>query len=71
MWLKLWHEHRGSVAGLMIGLLLGFIYLLTGFWNMLVFAAIVFIAYFAGKHYTKLDSVLAEVAQRLLERFRK
>ncbi len=71
MWSNLWNDHRGSIAGLLIGLLLGFIYLIAGFWNMLVFAAIVFIAYLTGKHYARLDTVIAELAQRLLERFRK
>jgi hypothetical protein len=70
MWKQLWDEQRGSVVGLGSGLLLGFIYLFAGFWNMLVFAFIVAIAYVAGKHYATLELFLQEWTQRLMDRFR-
>jgi hypothetical protein len=70
MWNQIWHEHQGSIVGLVSGLLLGFIYLFTGFWNMLVFTFIVFFAFIAGKHYSKLDSFLQILVERVWNRFR-
>ena len=70
MWNELWNEHRSSIVGISIGLLLGFIYLFSGFWNMLVFEFIVFVAYSIGKNYALIDGVLLEMVKRLMERFR-
>lgn len=66
MWKELWHEHRGGTLGLAGGLLLGFIYLFVGFWDMLMFAFIVFLTFLVGKYYDRLDAFL----QLLLERYR-
>ncbi|MVP00154.1 MULTISPECIES: DUF2273 domain-containing protein [Paenibacillus] len=49
---RLWQEHPGTIAGAAGGLLLGLVYLIAGFWDMLIFAFIVFLGYYIGK---KLD----------------
>lgn len=71
MWKELWQEHRGAMIGVMAGLLLGFVYLLAGFWHMLMFAAIVFISFLIGKHYQLTGEYVNELAERLIDRFRK
>lgn len=52
MWKDLWEGHRGKLLGAGFGFLLGLLYLIVGFWDMLIFAFIVFIGYYMGK---KLD----------------
>jgi uncharacterized membrane protein len=72
MWRELWEFHKGKCAGLIAGVVLGIIYLVVGFWDMLIFAFIVFIGYYVGK---RLDQGLpfpdvAELWRRLSERWR-
>lgn len=52
VWKDLWENHRGKLLGGAYGFFLGFLYLTVGFWDMLIFAFIVFIGYYMGK---KLD----------------
>lgn len=52
MWKELWEGHRGKLLGAGFGFFLGLLYLIVGFWDMLIFAFIVFIGYYMGK---KLD----------------
>jgi uncharacterized membrane protein len=52
MWKYLWESHRGKLLGAAFGFFLGLLYLIVGFWDMLIFAFIVFIGYYMGK---KLD----------------
>lgn len=51
-WKELWDHHQGACIGTLSGIVLGFLYLIVGFWDMLIFAFIVFIGYYMGK---KLD----------------
>ncbi|MFD2672770.1 DUF2273 domain-containing protein [Marinicrinis sediminis] len=46
---ELWSEHKGKLTGLVAGLLLGIIYLIAGFWDMLVFAFLLAVGYWIGK----------------------
>lgn len=46
-------ERKGRTIGVSIGLFLGFLYLIVGFWEMLLFAIIVGIALFAGVAYDR------------------
>jgi len=46
-------ERRGRNTGIAIGLFLGFLYLIAGFWDMLIFAIIVGIALAAGIAYDR------------------
>lgn len=59
MWKELWEHHRGKLLGAAFGFFLGLLYLIVGFWDMLIFAFIVFIGYYMGK---KLDQ-----GERLLQ----
>lgn len=52
MWMELWENHKGKILGAAFGFFLGILYLIVGFWDMLIFAFIVFIGYYMGK---KLD----------------
>jgi uncharacterized membrane protein len=52
MWNELWEHHRGKVVGVAAGVFLGFIYLIFGFWDMLIFAFIVTVGFYIG---SKLD----------------
>jgi len=48
-WKEVWGSHGGRIAGVAFGILLGLIYLISGFWDMLFFALVVFIGYTLGK----------------------
>ncbi|KGE17965.1 DUF2273 domain-containing protein [Paenibacillus wynnii] len=48
-WKEVWGSHGGRIAGVAFGIFLGLIYLLSGFWDMLFFALVVFIGYTLGK----------------------
>lgn len=49
MWKQLWESHGGRIIGVAAGIGLGLIYLIAGFWDMLFFGLVVFIAYQIGK----------------------
>jgi hypothetical protein len=49
MWKELWEFHKGKLLGAGFGFFLGLLYLIVGFWDMLIFAFIVFIGYYMGK----------------------
>ncbi|MFE4711079.1 MULTISPECIES: DUF2273 domain-containing protein [Bacillales] len=48
-WREVWESHGGRIAGVSFGVILGLIYLISGFWDMLFFALVVFIGYTLGK----------------------
>jgi uncharacterized membrane protein len=48
MWSEWLSKHKGKCLGIAAGLLLGFIYLNWGLWDMLIFAFIVYIGYYIG-----------------------
>ncbi|ASA23124.1 DUF2273 domain-containing protein [Paenibacillus donghaensis] len=48
-WREVWESHGGRIAGVAFGFILGLIYLIVGFWDMLFFALVVFIGYKLGK----------------------
>ena len=49
MWNELWASHRGTCIGVASGVFFGLIYLIFGFWDMLIFAFIVYTGYAIGK----------------------
>ncbi|GGF87103.1 DUF2273 domain-containing protein [Paenibacillus abyssi] len=49
MWREFWITYAGRITGVATALLLGFIYLFSGFWDMLFFALLLWIGYFFGK----------------------
>ncbi|MHA0855561.1 DUF2273 domain-containing protein [Paenibacillus sp. CMAA1364] len=48
-WKEVWESHGGRIGGLAGGIALGIVYLISGFWDMLFFALVVFIGYIFGK----------------------
>ncbi|WP_166239165.1 DUF2273 domain-containing protein [Paenibacillus turpanensis] len=48
MWKELWERHRGKTTGTAAGMFFGFIYLIWGFWDMLVFAFLMLVGYYFG-----------------------
>lgn len=50
-------ERRGRAIGASVGLFLGLLYLIVGFWDMLFFAIIVGIALWAGDAYDRGASI--------------
>jgi uncharacterized membrane protein len=51
MWNEWFNNHRGKAVGVIAGIFFGFIYLIWGLWDMLIFAFIVFIGYYIGKRF--------------------
>lgn len=72
MWNELWEKHRGKCIGAASGVFFGFIYLIWGFWDMLIFAFIVFIGYYVGKKLDRGERMLEvdELWQWLTERWK-
>jgi uncharacterized membrane protein len=58
MWRDLWAKHKGGLVGLAAGLFFGIIYLLSGFWDMLVVAFIMLVCWLIGKKYDENGTVL-------------
>ncbi|MBD8497732.1 DUF2273 domain-containing protein [Paenibacillus arenosi] len=50
MWEQLWESHSGRIIGIVAGIGLGIVYLLSGFWDMLFVALLVFTCYNLGKN---------------------
>ncbi|MDR6224650.1 DUF2273 domain-containing protein [Desmospora profundinema] len=46
---QLWETHRGRLTGLVIGLILGLIYLIAGFWKAIGFGAFLLAGYLIGQ----------------------
>lgn len=69
----MWESHRGRIVGSIAGVLFGIIYLVSGFWDMLFFALVVFIGYTFGKRKDLHQGFLVpmrEAMQWLSERWR-
>lgn len=72
-WKALWESHGGRIAGVAFGLVLGLVYLISGFWDMLFFALVVFIGYSLGKRKDEPpapDFQWGSVWRRLTDRWR-
>lgn len=69
MWLEWAWSHKGALLGTAFGLLLGFVYLAVGLWDMLVFAAIVFLGYHIGKKQDNREDLRDVLARILPEKF--
>jgi uncharacterized membrane protein len=73
LWKEMWGSHRGRIVGIASGILFGIIYLISGFWDMLFFALVVFVGYTFGKRKDLQQGSLfqyKEVVQWLSERWR-
>lgn len=51
MWNELWERHKGRLTGVAAGLFLSIIYLISGFWDMLIVAFIVSIGLYVGSRF--------------------
>jgi len=73
MWRELWSNYWKRIIGAAVGLFFGFIYLFTGFWDMLFVALLVAVGYWVGKQ-KEMNNGTAHSWQRLwysvLDRFR-
>ncbi|WP_058303720.1 DUF2273 domain-containing protein [Gorillibacterium timonense] len=72
MWRELWEKHSGKLIGTASGLILGIVYLIAGFWDMLIFAFLVFIGYYVGRKLDRREPLFEreELLQWLTERWR-
>ncbi|MEF3301929.1 DUF2273 domain-containing protein [Paenibacillus sp. GYB003] len=51
MWNELWDKRKGLLIGVASGLFLGIVYLISGFWDMLIVAFIISVCAYAGGKY--------------------
>ena len=72
MWPENWNQYKGRIIGIVCGVFFGMIYLVKGFWDMLIVAFILFVCYFFGKKADEKQQwiQIAEIWQRLMDRWR-
>ncbi|MDQ0058289.1 DUF2273 domain-containing protein [Paenibacillus harenae] len=73
VWRELWAAYWKRIIGAAAGLLLGIIYLISGFWDMLIVGFLVAIGYWIGKHKESSDGPLLpwqKLWDSLRDRFR-
>ncbi|MNI05176.1 hypothetical protein D3C73_581220 [compost metagenome] len=73
MWNELWEQHRGKLIGAAAGVVLGFIYLICGFWDMLIFAFIVTVGYYIGTKIDRKEEILSieDIWRNLTQKWRR
>ncbi|WP_404823747.1 DUF2273 domain-containing protein [Paenibacillus rhizovicinus] len=49
MWREIWTSYGGRIAGVSVGFILGLLYFIVGFWDMLFFGLLLWIGYAIGK----------------------
>ncbi|WP_223066543.1 DUF2273 domain-containing protein [Paenibacillus caui] len=49
-WKEMWSSYRGRLLGVAAAVFLIIIYLISGFWNMLFCALVLYIGYTVGKY---------------------
>jgi uncharacterized membrane protein len=49
MWREIWATYGGRIVGVVTGVVLGILYFIVGFWDMLFFALLLGIGYSIGK----------------------
>lgn len=76
MWRDFWEqllaERRGPTIGMICGIVMGILYLIVGFWDMLIFGFIVYVGFYAGMRADKRESLFpfGELFRKLTERWR-
>jgi uncharacterized membrane protein len=72
MWREIWGKHNGKLIGSACGAILGIVYLIAGFWDMLIFAFLVFIGYYVGRKLDRREPLFerGELVQWLTERWK-
>lgn len=71
MILKLLEEHPGKALGLIIGLVVGIIFLIVGFWKTVVFIAFVSIGLYIGKKFDSREDIKDVLENLIPEKFFK
>lgn len=73
MFSELWEHHRGKLIGAAAGFVLGFIYLIFGFWDMLIFAFIVVVGYYIGTKIDRKEEILPveDIWRNLTQKWRR
>ncbi|GAB6931889.1 DUF2273 domain-containing protein [Calditerricola satsumensis] len=69
MWLEWAWSRKGALFGTACGLVIGFVYLAVGWWDTLVFAAIVYLGYHIGKKHDNREDLRDVLARILPEKF--
>ncbi|MBO7743993.1 DUF2273 domain-containing protein [Paenibacillus sp. MWE-103] len=49
MWKEIWTTYGGRIAGVSVGVILGLLYFIVGFWDMLFFGLLLWAGYAIGK----------------------
>jgi len=71
MFSKIWEEHPGTLIGLAIGILVGIIYLIVGFWKTVIFIFFVSIGVYLGKKIDNRQDIRDILEEILPEKFFK
>lgn len=66
---ELWANHPGKTVGVGFGLLLGILFLLVGFWRMLVFALLVLAGYWIGRRIDRQEDMYGLLSRILPDDF--
>lgn len=72
MWKEAWERYKGRIIGVAGGIFLGIVYLIRGFWDMLIVAFILCICYLLGKKADEKQEwpSVVELWQWLMDRWR-
>lgn len=62
---ELWNQHRGKLLGTLFGFWLGVLFLMVGFWRMLIVALLIMCGYYFGKKVDEKEP-LRDVLTRIL-----
>ncbi|PTM58529.1 DUF2273 domain-containing protein [Desmospora activa] len=54
---RIWDTHRGRLIGLVIGVVLGLIYLIVGFWKTVAFGMFVLVGFLIGQQWDDRDGL--------------
>jgi len=71
MFSKLWDEYLGTILGLFIGVIVGIIYLLAGFWKTIIFAGFVGLGVFIGRKFDHREDLKEMLEDILPDKFFK
>ncbi len=72
MWKEIWEHHKGKLTGVASGLFFGTVYLLWGFFDMLVVLCIVLVGFFAGARADRKETAIPvhEIYRWLTDKWR-
>ncbi len=66
---ELWNQHRGKLLGTLFGFWLGVLFLLVGFWRMLIVACLILGGYYFGKKVDEKEHIRDVLARILPDHF--